>query len=856
MNRSILYLIFSINAVFCFSQAPDIEWQNTIGGNNTDELYSIEQTTDGGYILGGYSKSPISGDKTETFVGNYDYWVLKLDSLGIIEWQNTIGGTGEDVLFIEQTTDGGYVLGGSSKSDISGDKIESNRGGSDYWVIKLNTFGSIVWQKTIGGSLDDKLYSIDEAEDGGFILGGYSYSGISGDKTEENKGGTDYWVIKIDSVGNIVWQKSIGGSANDVLFSVQATSDVGYILFGSSVSGISGDKTEPSILSPFETNTDDYWVVKLDNSGNIEWQNTIGGNSTDAAGNIEQTLDGGYILGGYSTSGISGDKTEPLIGTSDFWVIKLNSSGVIQWQNTLGGTGDDGSITNYISITSDKGYIVGGNSASGISGDKTEASYGYQDYWIVKLDSAGNIEWDKTLGGSDWDRLKCVKETSDTGYILGGWSHSDISGVKTENSIGDVDYWVIKLEESCIPFVFFEDADGDGYGNNLSTISTCISPPGYVSDNTDCNDANSLINPDETEICNDVDDNCNFIIDEGLPLFTYYLDTDFDGYGNISSSITTCSDIAPAGYVIDTTDCDDVNPAINPGMSEVCNGIDDECNGMTDDGLIFNVYYQDFDGDGYGNPFASIITCLELPFGYVTDSTDCDDANNLIQEPILYYADFDGDLYGDSLNLGLFCTIFPPDGYTTNNLDCNDLNILINPASNEICNNLDDNCNSEIDEDLSIFTFFIDSDSDNYGNPLMDTTSCLFEIPGYVSDSSDCNDANPDINPGATEILNNQDDDCDAVIDEGLVSIQNINSPEFIIYPNPNDGNFILSILNVNSQEVNVDIYNLIGQNIYSNKISPNNNLNINLHNSVSGVAEVIISGDNVLMNKLILITK
>ncbi len=773
MNKSILYLIFSIDAVFCFSQAPDIEWQNTIGGSNTDDLYSVEQTTDGGYILGGFSSSPMSGDKTEGFIGFHDYWVIKLDSIGNIQWQNTIGGDGDDKLFITQTSYEGYILGGSSNSGISGDKTDNSFGGYDYWVIKLNAIGSIMWQKTFGGNLDDKLYSLAEAEDGGFILGGYSLSGISGNKSEANLGEADYWVVRIDDLGNIIWQKTIGGSANDVLYSLQLTLDNSFILFGSSNSGISGDKTEPSILSPFGTNTDDYWVVKIDSLGIIQWQNTIGGNSNDEAGEVKQSNDGGFLLAGYSMSALSGDKTESLIGIRDYWIVKLDSSGSIEWQNTIGGAGSEGNYDVYISNTSAEGCIIGGSSESGISGDKTEASFGYFDYWLVKLDSIGNIEWDKTLGGYNYDVLRSIHATTDEGYILGGWSSSNISGVKTENSLGDVDYWVIKLEGSCDPLAFFEDADGDGYGNKLSEISACIAPPGYVTDSTDCDDYNSLIYPGATEICNGVDDNCNFGIDEGLPLFTYYSDVDSDGFGNILSSISTCLDIPPVGYTI--------------------------------------------------------------------DSSDCDDANNLIYEPITYYADIDNDFYGDALNSEMFCSLYPPEGYVANNLDCNDYNNLINPASNEICNNIDDNCNTEVDEGLPVFNYFLDADNDTYGNPISDTTTCQFELIGYVSDSADCDDSNPLIYPGATEILNGLDDNCNGIIDEGLVAINNSNSFEFELYPNPNNGNFQISFSNFNMLDVSIDIYSLIGEKIDSRLILTDIFISVILPNSFSGIALVII---------------
>ncbi|MFI5173049.1 MAG: hypothetical protein ACHQFW_11705, partial [Chitinophagales bacterium] len=277
MRKLLLLIFYSFLFIdFLFSQAPGIEWQNTIGGSSTDELRSIHQTSDGGYILGGYSFSGVSGDKTELNIGGYDYWVVKLNSSGVILWQNTIGGNSFETLYsIQQTSDGGYILGGSSFSGISGDKTEASLGGYDYWVIKLNSSGAIVWQNTIGGSSDDFLRSIQQTSDAEYILGGYSYSGVSGDKTDASLGGYDYWVIKLNSSGAIVWQNTIGGSESDLLNSIQQTSDGEYILGGYSYSGVSGDKTEANLGYA------DYWVVKVNSSGSIVWQNTIGGSESD-----------------------------------------------------------------------------------------------------------------------------------------------------------------------------------------------------------------------------------------------------------------------------------------------------------------------------------------------------------------------------------------------------------------------------------------------------------------------------------------------------------------------------------------------------------------------------------------------
>lgn len=454
--------VFLLLCCLCFSSAfaqtaAGIEWQNTIGGSDNDYLYSIQQTADGGYILGGFSYSNISGDKTENSNGGQDFWMVKTDSIGNIQWQNTIGGNGGDALYnIQQTNDGGYILGGLSASNISGDKTQNNwdtvcnpNCSFDYWIVKTDSLGNIVWQNTIGGSNYDYLYCVRQTVDGGFILGGDSWSNVSGDKAENSNGYNDYWIVKTDSLGNIQWQNTIGGSHADNLSSIQQTTDGGYILAGYSLSNISGDKTESNIGGY------DYWIVKTDSAGNLQWQNTIGGISYDYLYSIEQTTDGGYVLGGCSQSNASGDKTENSIGAfgnPDYWIIKTDSLGNIQWQNTIGGNEFD--YLNSVQQTADGGYVLGGFSSSGISGDKTENNIGNVDYWIIKTDSVGTIRWQNTIGGNNSDRLYSIQETTDGGCIAGGWSNSNISGDKTENNIDTssicipyctYDYWIVKL---------------------------------------------------------------------------------------------------------------------------------------------------------------------------------------------------------------------------------------------------------------------------------------------------------------------------------------------------------------------------------------------------------------------------
>ncbi len=443
--------MIKVHSIFCsiilFAQTliaqPIIQWQNTIGGNANDQLQSVQQTSDGGYIAGGFSFSNITGDKTEDTIGGYDYWIIKTNDIGGLLWQNTIGGNGNDYLnSVQQTADNGYIIAGYSESGISGDKTENHFGESDYWVLKLDSNGIIKWQNTIGGDSADQLCTVRRTFDGGYILGGSSNSSASVDKTESSHGLFDYWVVKIDSLGSILWQNTIGGAGNDMLQSVRETSDGGYILGGYSDSDSSGDKTEYSI------GLTDYWIVKIDSLGNIQWENTIGGSDYDFLYTAQQTNDLGYIIGGSSFSSISGDKTEDVIGFDDYWVLKLDALGNIQWQNTIGGDMTD--RLRSIQQTSDNGYLLAGHSNSDISGDKSETSLGSYDYWMVRTDSSGMIKWQNTIGGNEWEEMRSMQITIDGGYILGGYSRSNISGDKTENCQGFFDYWLVKLYNDSI----------------------------------------------------------------------------------------------------------------------------------------------------------------------------------------------------------------------------------------------------------------------------------------------------------------------------------------------------------------------------------------------------------------------
>jgi hypothetical protein len=345
---------------------------------------------------------------------------------------------------------------------------------------------------------------------------------------------------------------------------------------------------------------------------------------------------------------------------------------------------------------------------------------------------------------------------------------------------------------------WYADADGDGYGNPNVTIHACNQPAGYVSNNTDCNDSNPAVHPGATEICNGIDDNCNGLTDDADPGITgqpiWYADADGDGYGNPNVIVHAC--IQPAGYVVNNTDCNDSNANVHPGATEVCNGIDDNCDGLVDDADPNNsgqpTWYADADGDGYGNPNVSVLACSQ-PQGYVRDNTDCDDTNPNVNpseteicngldddcngltddadpgvtgQPT-WYADTDGDGYGDPNVTVLACN--QPAGYVSNNTDCNDSNPAVHPGATEICNGIDDNCNGLTDDADPGITgqpaWYADADGDGYGNPNVVIHACV-QPAGYISDNTDCNDSNPAVHPGVTEICNGIDDDCDGLTDD------------------------------------------------------------------------------------------
>jgi hypothetical protein len=430
------------------AQDPSVLWQKTIGGSASDVVYSLQPTTDGGYVLGGYSNSNASGEKSENSRGSIDGWIIKTDANGTILWDKTIGGSGDDFLTsLNQTSDGGFIVGMGSNSNISGEKTENSRGGLDYWILKLDDSGNIEWQKTYGGAQPDFDTYVFQTEDGGYFVSGYSDSGISGDKTAPSNGQRDYWVLKLNSSGTIVWQKSLGGSTLDRGIISIETADGGFLIGGHSDSGISGDKSENS------RGLFDNWLVKLDENGNKEWDKTYGGNDNDIVRDIIR-IENGYIVGGYSHSGISGDKTGELRGVVDYWIYKINEDGSMIWQKTIGGSQTD--YLRTVRQKSDGNLLVTGYSNSNISGEKSDNSNGGYDMWFLLLNPAGEIIGQNTIGGAGDESAGYSVVLAD-GYIFAVASASNQSGDKSENSRGEEDYWLFKTTNNLLGTVSLEE---------------------------------------------------------------------------------------------------------------------------------------------------------------------------------------------------------------------------------------------------------------------------------------------------------------------------------------------------------------------------------------------------------------
>ncbi len=431
-----LRLCFCLLMGFCqfpslLSQTSDcvfsleIEWQKHFGGSNSEILQNSRALSDGGYIMGGHSLSD-DGDVVENY-GGVDYWILKTDQNGNALWNRNLGGASTDIgNSVVETTDRGLLFAGSTLSND--EDVSSPLGSYDVWIMKLDQNGNSLWDRSYGGTGNDRPEWIENTPDGGIVICGTT-SSFDGD-INENKGISDAMVIKLDQAGNVQWSRTVGGSSEDFANHIQTTSDGGYIVCGGTFS-FEGDIQINNGIA-------DALVFKLDSNGNVEWVRTLGGSGVEWANWNIQTQDGGYLLTG-PTDSKDGDFAKNN-GGRDLWILKLDASGNTLWRQVYGGSKDD--LGNAIVETDINGFLIGGHSE--VSSGDVSNNYGNLDVWVLNCDENGFLIQDYNFGGSNSEMTEDFRFTNDGGLILSGFSESNDFDLDSNN--GQADFWAIKFK--------------------------------------------------------------------------------------------------------------------------------------------------------------------------------------------------------------------------------------------------------------------------------------------------------------------------------------------------------------------------------------------------------------------------
>ena len=445
MRRFFFLLLFILN-LSCYDDSFTVEgnnevpndfqnvsWIKSFGGTGDDSARSIIETNDGGYAILGMSNST-DGDLDFKNLPVNDYWLVKLDVDGNLQWQKTYGGSKDDQgQQVIQTSDGGYAITGYAMSD-DGDG-SNNQGFHDNWILRLDASGNVLWEKSFGFSGHDHSYDLVETVDRGFFFSGFlDVTSSNGEGSTEKSSFTahgvgEFWGTKIDGSGNLEWRKFFGGTNNDRSFGVVNAHDGGYILVGASESDdfdISNSK-----------GSYDFWVVKVDKNGNFVWESSFGGTGIEQAQDILAVPDGGYVIVGNTFS--SDTQVTKNNGQSDVWLIKIDDNGQLLWEKSFGGSGFE--AAHSVRPTQDEGLLVCGNSKS-FNGDVTE-NFGENDIWVFKTDTSGNLQWEKSFGGLSLDFGYDALETADgTVVLIGETTSQDFPEIQFK---GGMDMVVLKL---------------------------------------------------------------------------------------------------------------------------------------------------------------------------------------------------------------------------------------------------------------------------------------------------------------------------------------------------------------------------------------------------------------------------
>ena len=363
---------------------------------------------------------------------------------GELVWVKTFGGTNEDdAIAIEEANDGGYVILGYTTS-VDGDVTGKTSPDQDYWLLKLNQDGDKIWDKTYGGSQNDQATGLSKTNDGGYIISGYT-SSFDGD-VSENAGFQDYWIVKVDGQGTIQWEKSFGFVGQDQAYKVIPTRDGGYFASGTLQVGEGGSNGEGNDIIHGDQSSrnsqhslGDYWGIKMDANGNKIWRRYFGGTQADLNKDVIETDDGGFLLIGVSDS--PDFDISNAIGADDFWVIKVSAIGEKVWEHSYGGLETDRAFS--VTRANDGNFILAGESRS--LGQDVSNPKGGGDIWIVKINASnGSILWEQSFGGTEFDTSRGIKKMDNGSFAIAGSSRS--ADMDVSNNYGANDAWLLIVD--------------------------------------------------------------------------------------------------------------------------------------------------------------------------------------------------------------------------------------------------------------------------------------------------------------------------------------------------------------------------------------------------------------------------